>query len=185
MRVYAPEGKYVASVNGKKCAAGIEILNGVLPDQGVVIAFVFDGADEVALCNSLLLQDIGHVDLGITDRTGDGCIFRGRFFGIDLAGTLGAANLHHIIEVFPGMYGLFTYRADCLFALSGIDHNLVAAMGAFFRYKAILSNVNDPSAGTMNGLFRKEGIGRRMHCAAYGTFDYKIAHRFRPPDYLH
>ena len=108
--------------------AKVEVLDRVLPDNGIVVALIFYDTCKPVLFYSLLRELFLYIVHAITDGTGICCsIFRSD----KLYAALSAGKFLH-----PGHIGLLVYflptdGAKRAVAFGLIEHDLISAVGAF------------------------------------------------------
>ena len=154
-------------------AAVVEILNGMLPDQGLAVALILDDAGESVRADLLAHEPLGHVVFAVADRAGV-CIRALAHHEADAALTAG--KLRHLVLLVHGVDGLAADGALGGCALALVKDHVVAAVGALAAGQLVRADVDGVAAGAVDLFARKESGARFRVFAAVWAFDYEFRH---------
>ena len=158
----------------------VEVLNGVLPDQGVCIALIFDDGGQTVLLDSFGLQPLHHIVFMVAHRAGVGACVP---VGGQTDAALGAAKLRHFNSVQRSLHLLAAHRAADLGTVGLVMDKGVAAMGALPGSQLLGTHIDGVTAGAIDLLSRKNTGLCLYILAAAGAFHYKFSHFLFPPHY--
>ena len=151
----------------------VEILHGVLPDQGLVVALVLNDAGQTGMLDLLRFQPLGHIVHRIADRAG---VCTGALAGLEEDAALGAVELGHFGLLRLGVDGLPADGALGLLPFGLVKDHLVAAVGALPGGQLVHAHIDDVAAGAVDLLPGEEAGFCLGVFAAAGTFNDKFGH---------
>lgn len=157
--------------------AEVEVLDRMLPDKRVIVAFILDDASKPVLFDCLGHHTLMNVVFKITHRTHIGF----RAFGRAQTHTaLCAGKLPNLILLRHGVDWLMADRALRLFAPGLVKNNHIPAVRTLTRSKLFRADVDGISAGTVDLLPCKYSGLTLGVFSAVGTFYNKPRHMFSP-----
>lgn len=133
----------------------VEILHGVLPDQGLVVALVLNDAGQTGMLDLLRFQPLGHIVHRIADRAG---VCTGALAGLEEDAALGAVELGHFGLLRLGVDGLPADGALGLLPFGLVKDHLVAAVGALPGGQLVHAHIDDVAAGAVDLLPAKKPV---------------------------
>ena len=168
-----PEEDGLLALMDDELASIVEVLDGVLPDEGVPVPLIFDDAGEAVRSDLLAQQALRHVVFTVANGAG---ICTGALGHPQADATLTAGELRRFVLLSAGVDGLMADGALGCRPLGLVENHGVAAVGALAATELVRAHVDDVAAGTVDLLPGKEpGLGFRVP-PAYGAFDYESGH---------
>ena len=176
-----PEEDGLLALMDDELRAHVEVLDGVLPHQGLIVPLVLDDAGQALLFDLLSHEALLHVVHAVADGAG---VCTGALAGLEPHAALGAGELLHFVLLRLGVDGLVTHRTLGLFPLGLVEHHFIAAVGALPGGQLVGAHVDGVPAGAVDLLSREEArLGLRVF-PAVGTFDYKFRHNSHPLSFI-
>ena len=158
--------------------AEVKVLNGVLPDQRLIVTLVFDDAGQAVFSDALRGQTLLHVVFEVAHRA-DVC--SDGFGGLQSNAALGAGEFLHFRLLGHGIDGLAADWAPGLLPLGLVEDYVVAAMGTFPSRQLVSTHIDSVATGTVNLLSGKEASFGLSVFPTVGTFNDKFRHSIYEP----
>ena len=153
--------------------AVIEVLHGMLPDECIVVALVFDDAGHAVALDLFTHHPLSHVIYRIADRTGVGrCILIGQ----KPHAALHAGDLRHLILLVEGVDLLPADRTFGIFSLTLVKKDRIAAVRAVSGGQLVRAHINSVAAAAVYFLSCEESGLRLGEAPAVWTLDCKFCH---------
>ena len=153
--------------------AVVEVLNRVLPDQGVVVPFVLDDTDQALLPDLLRHQALLHIVHMVTDRASIG--FR-RLVHTKVYPALLASKLLQFALLGKRVDRLTADRTFCIRPLGLIKDDHVAAVRALASGQLVRADIDRVSAGAVDLFLCEESRLRLRVFPAVRAFDNEFRH---------
>ena len=172
-RLAVPEENGLLGLVDDQLGTQVEVLNGVLPDQGIRIAFVFNDGGKTLLLDLFSLDPLGHIVYMVADGAG---VCRGGLGGAQPDAALGAGKFHGLILLRHGVDGLTANRTLGSGTLALVEYHIVAAVDAGAAGQLVGAHIDGVTAAAVDLLLGKEaGLGLYIF-PTIGTFHNKFSH---------
>lgn len=168
-----PEENGLLAFVDNELGAQVEVLNGVLPDQGFVAALIFDDAGKAVLLDLFGLDPLRHIIHMVADRA---YVRAGPLSRPQPHPALSAGKLHRLVLLRHGVDGFPADGALGIFALALVKDHLVAAVRALAACQLVCADIDGVAAGAVDFLSRKEACFGLGVAPTVGAFDYKFGH---------
>ena len=170
-----PEEDGLLAFVDNELRAQVEVLNGVFPDQSLVVTFVLDNTCQTVLLDLLGLDPLRHIIHMVADRA---YVRAGPLSRPQPHTALAAGEFHGLILLHHGVDGFPADGALGIFALALVKDHLVAAVRALAAYQLVCADIDGVAAGAVDFLSCEEA-GFGLHVApTVGAFDYKFGHKY-------
>ena len=153
--------------------AVVEVLDGMLPDEGAVVALVLDDAGEAVPADALGDQALLHVVLKVADRAD---VFCRALDHVQPYAALLAGEGLHLLLLRHGVDRPMADRAEGIGPLGLVEDDLVPAVGAQARRQLVGPDVDDIATGAFNLFLCKEARLRLGILAAHRARNRKLRH---------
>ena len=158
--------------------AVVEVLNRVLPDQGLVVALVLDDAGEAVFFDLLAHQPLGDEVFKVADRAN---VFLRVLARAQTHAALLAGEFGHLVLIGGGVDQLTADRAFGPVALRLVKDHVIAAVGALAGGDLVRVHVDGVAAGAVDLFAREKSSPRLRIFPAIRAFDNKFRHSIQPP----
>ena len=177
-RLAVPEEHGLLALVDDQLGTIVEVLDGVLPHEGVVVALILDDAGQAVPADLLRDEPLLHVIFTVADRADER---RRALSRRQPDAALAAGEGLALLLVGQRVHRRLADWALRVRALGLIEYDLVAAVRALAGRQLVRAHVDDVPAGAFDLLPRKETRPGLGILAAGGTRDCKLRHMYFLP----